>query len=113
MTKALLIKPDNTTEDIELGDWRDISKHLDCRLFTVIPNMTGQNFDLLGDDEALLMEPEFIEKNEFGSQYYGDNFIAGRVMAVGKPDFDGEMTDLSDTDASAIKRELESMKEKV
>lgn len=109
--RGMLIRTDGSTELVEISDYRDISKHLECTIFTLVPNILQQPFDLFADDEGLLVQEPVV--NQFGSWYYNTNShgnpIAGNVLALGPVNGKGDNTSLSDSVVEYLQEVVEMM----
>lgn len=84
--RAILIDPTerSLTEVDYNGDWKTISKHLDCELFDVVFTDFG---DVYVDDEGLLRQEQKFFMLQ-GVPYP----LAGRGLVFGPVDHDGDTT---------------------
>ena len=94
--KAILINSlERTIKEVEITDWTDISKQLDCNLFTTFHYLeNGDTF--YADDEGLYRDDDagacLIEISP-DNQYP----IAGHVLVLGCDEETGESKDVEST----------------
>ena len=107
MFKAILIDVvEKSVEEVEIDNYREITSHLDCDMFTV--GKVDMNTDVYVDDEGLIKEgyidDEGYRHNLSGFRFSNTQIFMGNGLVVGRPDFEGETTDCPYT-----KQEIEQM----
>jgi hypothetical protein len=100
-TKAIVIKQDGSLENVEIGDYKCLNRHVGCSTGAVVSSNWDRNLSIWIDDEGLFKESNYI--NPTATNIYGCHSPLVGNAVVYRVNDEGENIDLTEEDITKIK----------